>query len=69
MLVQIQDGCHVGGQITLKKFQKTLNVTKSYTYLGHIITDNLCDEADFKATRGSEICFCHFLTYRAATGE
>ena len=29
--------------------QKTLNVTKSYTYLGHIITDNLCDEADIKA--------------------
>ena len=26
--------------------QKTLNVTKSYTYLGHIITDTLCDEAD-----------------------
>ena len=22
----------------------TLSVTKSYTYLGHIITDNLCDE-------------------------
>ena len=26
--------------------QKKLNVTKSYTYLGHIITVNLCDEAD-----------------------
>ena len=32
--------------------QKTLNVTKSYTYLGHIITDNLCDEADIKAKVG-----------------
>ena len=27
-------------------------VTKSYTYLGHIITDNLCDEADIKAKVG-----------------
>ena len=35
--------------------QKTLNVTKSYyTYLGHIITYILCDEADIKATVG---CF------------
>ena len=32
--------------------QKTLIVTKSYTYLGHIITDNLCDEADIKAKVG-----------------
>ena len=32
--------------------QKTLNVTKSYTYLGHIITDNLCGEADIKAKLG-----------------
>ena len=32
--------------------QKTLNVTKSYTYLGHIITYNLCDEADIKAKVG-----------------
>ena len=31
---------------------KTLNVTKSYTYLGHIITDNLCDEANIKAKIG-----------------
>ena len=29
-----------------------LHVTKSYTYLGHIITDNLCDEADIKAKVG-----------------
>ena len=27
-------------------------MTKSYTYLGHIITDNLCDEADIKAKVG-----------------
>ena len=32
--------------------QKTLNVTKSYTYLGNIITDNLCDEADINAKIG-----------------
>ena len=32
--------------------QNTLPVTKSYTYLGHIITDNLCDEADIKAKVG-----------------
>ena len=32
--------------------QKTLNVTKSYTYLDHIITDNLGDEADIKAKVG-----------------
>ena len=32
--------------------QKTLNVTKSYTYLGPIITYNLCDEADIKAKVG-----------------
>ena len=32
--------------------QNTLHVTKSYTYLGHIITDNLCDEADIKAKVG-----------------
>ena len=28
--------------------QNVLSVTKSYTYLGHIITDNLCDEPDIK---------------------
>ena len=27
----------------------TLNVTKSYKYLGHIINDNLCEEADIRA--------------------
>ena len=27
-------------------------MTKSYTYLGHIITDNLCGEADIKAKVG-----------------
>ena len=32
--------------------QNTLHVTKSYTYLGHIITDNLCDDADIKAKVG-----------------
>ena len=32
--------------------QNTLHVTKSYTYIGHIITDNLCDEADIKAKVG-----------------
>ena len=32
--------------------QNTLHVTKSHTYLGHIITDNLCDEADIKAKVG-----------------
>ena len=32
--------------------EKTLNVTKSYTYLGHTITDTLCDEADVKAEVG-----------------
>ena len=34
--------------------QNTLNVTKSYrpTYIGHIITDNVCDEADIKAKVG-----------------
>ena len=31
--------------------QKTLNATKSYTYLGHIITDNY-DEAEIKAKEG-----------------
>ena len=35
--------------------QKTLNVTKSYTYLGHIITDNLCDEADIYTTEAQII--------------
>ena len=29
--------------------QNALNVTKSYTYLGQIITDNVCDEPDIKA--------------------
>ena len=32
--------------------QRKLNVTKSYTYLGHIITDYMCDEADIKAKVG-----------------
>ena len=32
--------------------QNTLHVTKSYTYLGNIITDNLCDEAGIKAKVG-----------------
>ena len=32
--------------------QNALSVTKSYTYLGHIITDNLCDEPDIKAKVG-----------------
>ena len=27
-------------------------MTKSYTYLGHIITDNLCDEPNIKAEVG-----------------
>ena len=26
--------------------QNALSVTKSYTYIGQIITDNLCDEPD-----------------------
>ena len=48
------------GQMNLKNSmlgQKTLNVTKSYrpTYLGHIITDNLCDEADIYATEAQII--------------
>ena len=29
--------------------QNALNVTKSYTYLGQIMTDNVCDEPDIKA--------------------
>ena len=33
-------------------FKTTLNVTKSYTYLGHIITDNFCDESDIKSKVG-----------------
>ena len=33
------------GHMKIMLGQKTVNVTKSYTYLGHIITDNLCDEA------------------------
>ena len=33
------------GHMKIMLGQKTLNVTKSYTYLGHIITDNLCDKA------------------------
>ena len=32
--------------------QNVLSVTKSYTYLGHIITDNLCDGPDIKARVG-----------------
>ena len=32
--------------------QNALSVIKSYTYLGHIITDNLCDEPDNKAKVG-----------------
>ena len=32
--------------------QNALSVTKSYTYLGHIITDNLCDEPDIEAKVG-----------------
>ena len=32
--------------------QTALSVIKSYTYLGHIITDNLCDEPDIKAKVG-----------------
>ena len=32
--------------------QNTLHVTESYTYLGHVITDNLCDETDIKAKVG-----------------
>ena len=32
--------------------QNALSVTKSYTYLGHIITDNLSDEPDIKAKVG-----------------
>ena len=32
--------------------QNILSVTKSYTYLGHIITDNLCNEPDIKAKVG-----------------
>ena len=32
--------------------QNALSVTKSYTYLGQIITDNLCDEPDIKAKVG-----------------
>ena len=31
--------------------QNALSVTKSYTYIGHIITDNLCDEPDIYATK------------------
>ena len=32
--------------------QNALSVTKSYTHLGRIITDNLCDEPDIKAKVG-----------------
>ena len=32
--------------------QNALSLTKSYTYLGHIIIDNLCDEPDIKAKVG-----------------
>ena len=32
--------------------QNALSVTKSYTYLGNIFTDNLCDEPDIKAKVG-----------------
>ena len=32
--------------------QNALSVIKSYTYLGHIITDTLCDEPDIKAKVG-----------------
>ena len=39
--------------------QNTLYVTKSYTYLGHIITDNLCDEADILTTNlAACVCVC-----------
>ena len=41
--------------------QKTSNVTKSYTYLGHIITDNLCDESDIKAKVGCLYCRSNIL--------
>ena len=34
--------------------QKTFNVIKSYTYIGHIITDNLCDEADSRMSLWQE---------------
>ena len=32
--------------------QNVLSVTKSYTYLDHMITDNLCDEPDITAKVG-----------------
>ena len=31
--------------------QNALSVTKSYTYIGHIITDNLCYEPDIYTTK------------------
>ena len=39
--------------------QKTLNMTKSYTYLGHIITYNWCDEAGIHTTNlAAVVCVC-----------
>ena len=37
---------------TIMHGQETLKVTKFYTYLGLIMTDSLCDEADIKAKIG-----------------
>ena len=37
------------------------HVTKAYTYLGHIITDNLCDDADIKAKVGCLYCRSNIL--------
>ena len=43
--------------------QNALSVIKSYTYLGHIITDNICDEPDIYTTIGdararARVCVC-----------
>ena len=46
--VMFVDTIKCGYMKTIMLGQKTLNVTKSYTYLGHIITDNLCDDINAK---------------------
>ena len=46
--VMFVDTMKCGYMKTIMLGQKTLNVTKSYTDLGHIITDNLCDDINAK---------------------
>ena len=46
--------------------QKTLNVTKSYTYLGHIITDNLDSESSLTWVRVKRFSQSECSSTRAA---